>query len=71
MKHDEQWGWKMAWSGVGLIAAGCLLGYLLRSPGVFGLDGIFYYVVAAVLCLIYVAAIYIVIRKFFGKKGDK
>ncbi len=68
MKHDEQWGWKLAWSGVGLIVASCLLGYLLQSPGTFGLDGVLYDVVVAILCLVYIAAIYIVIRKFFGKK---
>ncbi len=68
MKHDEKWGWKLAWSGIGLMVAGWLLGYLSRSLETFGLDGVLYYVVAAVLCVIYVAAIYIVIRKFFGKK---
>ncbi len=66
MKHDEKWGWKLAWSGVGLMGAGWLLGYL--SLETFGLDGVLYYVVVAILCVIYVAAIYIVIRKFFGKK---
>ncbi len=66
MKHDEKWGWKMAWSGVGLVIASWLLGYL--SLETFGSDGVLYYVVIAILCVIYVAAIYIVVRKFFGKK---
>ncbi len=68
MKHDEKWGWKLARAGIGLMAAGWLLGYLSLSLETFGLDGVLYYVVIAVLCVIYVAAIYIVIRKFFGKK---
>ncbi len=68
MKHDEKWGWKLAWSGIGLMVAGWLLGYLSRLLGTFGLDGVLYYVVVAILYMIYVAAIYIVIRKFFGKK---
>ncbi len=25
MKHDEKWGWKMLWSGVGLMAANNLM----------------------------------------------
>ncbi len=68
MKHDEKWGWKLAWSGVGLMVASGLLGYLSLSPGTFGLDGVLYYVVVVILYVIYIAAIYIVIRKFFGKK---
>ncbi len=66
MKKEEKRGWQMAWAGVGLIAANCLLGFL--SQGAFGLDGILYYAVVAILCLIDVVAVYIVIRKFFGKK---
>ncbi len=68
MKHDEKWGWKLVRAGIGLMAAGWLLGYLSLSLETFGLDGVLYYVVAAVLCVIYVAAIYVVVRKFFGKK---
>ncbi len=68
MKHDEKWGWKLVRAGIGLMVASWLLGYLSLSPETFGLDGVLYYVVAAILCVIYVAAIYIVIRKFFGKK---
>ncbi len=68
MKNDEKSGWKLAWAGIGLMAAGWLLGYLSLSLETFGLAGVLYYVVVAVLCVIYVAAIYIVIRKFFGKK---
>ncbi len=68
MKHDEKWGWEMAWSGVGLMVVSLLLGYLSLSPEAFGLDGVLYYVVVAILCVADVAAIYIVIRKFFGKK---
>lgn len=68
MKNDETWSWNMVWSGIGLIVAGCLLGYLSLSPETFGLGGVLYYVVVAVLCVSYVAAIYLVIRKFFGKK---
>ncbi len=68
MKNDEKSGWKLARAGIGLMAAGWLLGYLSLSLENFGLDGVLYYVVVVVLCVIYVAAIYVVVRKFFGKK---
>lgn len=68
MKHDEKWGQKLTWAGIGLILAGILLGCMLKSPGVFGLDGVLYNIITAILCVIYVIAIYMVFRKFFGKK---
>ncbi len=68
MKKEEKRGWQIAWAGVGLIAANCLLGYLLQSPGAFGLEGPLYTIVLVILCAIDLAMVYFVIRKFFGKK---
>jgi len=68
MKRDEKWGWQLAWAGVGLILLNVLLGCL--SPGVFGWNGILFYGVAAILCLIDLAAVYVVFRKFFSNKKE-
>jgi len=68
MKHDEKWGLELIWAGVGLLVLTILLGYLVQSPGASGLEGISYYAVVIALCVIEVAAVYLVVRKFFGKK---
>lgn len=68
MNDQENHGWNMVWAGVGLTVAGFLLTWFLSSAELFGLRGIPYCVVAGALCVAYVAAIYIVVRKFFGKK---
>lgn len=68
MNNGEKNGWKMAWAGVGLIAASCLLTWFILSAESFGLHGVPFYVVTGILCAAYVVAIYLVVRRFFEKK---
>ena len=64
MNNEEKNGWKMAWAGVGLIVAGCLLTWFASSAESFGLQGILYFVVTGILCVAYVVAICSTDQKF-------
>jgi len=66
MKQDEKWSWQLVWASIGLMAANCLL--VLFAPGTFGLDGILYYGVMLILCVIDLVMVYLLVRKFFGNK---
>ncbi len=68
MKKEKKRGWQMAWAGAGLLAANCLMGYLLRSPEALGLEGVLYNAVLVIFCVVDVAAVYLLMRKFFRKK---
>lgn len=68
MKKEEKRGWQTVWAATALIAVSCLLGFLLQLPGAFGLKGIPYYIVLVILCVIVLAAVYLVVRSFLGKK---
>ncbi len=68
MKHDEKWGWSLVRWGIGLGAVSCLLMYVSYTPEILGLSRPLYYVILISLIVIEVALVYIVVRKFFGKK---
>jgi len=68
MKHDEKWGWKLVWAGIGLMVVSCLLMYVSYTPEILGLSKPLYYVILISLIVIEVALVYVVVRKFFGKK---
>ncbi len=68
MKHDEERGWKMVWAGIGGLAMSCLLMYLSLTPGALGLSGPLYNVVLIGLSVMELVEVYVLVRKFFGKK---
>jgi len=68
MKHDENWGWKLAQAGIGLGVVSCLLIYIVFTPEILGSSKILYNVILISLSVMEVALVYIVVRKFFGKK---
>lgn len=65
LKKKDDRGQLMLWSGVGLIVLNvvliCCLNALERT-------GTLFYVAAIVFCIIDCIAVYLVARKFFGKK---
>ncbi len=65
MKHDENWGWSLVRWAIGLGAVSCLLMYVSFTPEMLGSNKILYYIIYISLDL---ALIYIMVRKFFGKK---
>ena len=71
MKHDEKWGLHLIWASIGLMAVSCLLMYISFTPDMKGFGKIIYYVILISLMVIEAAQVYILVRKFFGKKGDK
>ncbi len=68
MKHDEKWGWSLVRWAIGLGAVNCLLMYVSFTPEMLGSNKILYYVIYISLMVIDVALVYIMVRKFFGKK---
>lgn len=68
MNDMEKNGWKMTLAGIGLFAAGFLLKWFTSSAESFGLRGILYCIVIGLLCVAYIAGVYMVVRIFFGKK---
>lgn len=68
MKHDEKWGWDLARAGIGLGAVSCLLMYVSFTPGMLGMNKILYSAILISLSVIEVALVYILVRKFFGRK---
>ncbi len=68
MKHDEKWGWELVRASIGLGAVSCLLMYVSFTPEMLGLSEILYDVILIILSVIELALVYIVVRKFFGKK---
>lgn len=68
MNDMEKNGWKMTLAGIGLFTAGFLLKWFASSAESFGLRGILYCVVIGLLCVAYIAGVYMVVRIFFGKK---
>ncbi len=68
MKREQRRGWQMVWASVGLLVLNCLLGYLVQSPEALGLNSILFYGLVIILCVIDLAAVYILARRFFGKK---
>lgn len=71
MKHDEKWGWSLVRWAIGLGAVSCLLMYISFTPEMLGSNKFLYYVIYISLIVIEVALVYILIRKFFGKKGNR
>jgi len=67
MKHDENWGWSLVRWAIGLLIVSCLTLYVSFTPEMLG-SKILYYVIMLSLIVIEVALVYIVVRKFFGKK---
>ena len=68
MKHDEKWGWEPVWAGIGLMVVSGLLMYVSFTPEMLGSNKILYYVILISLIVIEVALVYILVRKFFGRK---
>ncbi len=68
MKHDEKWGWSLVRWAIGLGALSCLLMYVSFTPDALGMSEILHNVILICLSIIDVALIYIMVRKFFGKK---
>ncbi len=71
MKRDEKRGWEMVRWGIGLGAVSCLLMYLSYTAAILELSGPLYYLVLISSMVIEVAMVYILVRKFFGKKDDQ
>ncbi len=68
MKHDEKWGWALVRSAIGLGVVSCLLMYVSYTPEILGLSKPLYYVILISIIVIEVALVYILVRKFFGRK---
>ncbi len=68
MKHDEKWGWELVWAGIGLMVVSGLLMYVFYTPEMLGLNKILYNVILIALSVVEAALVYILVRKFFGKK---
>ncbi len=68
MKHDEKWGWPLVRWAIGLIAVSGLLMFISYRPEILGLSKPLYYVVLISIIVIEVALVYLLVRKFFGKK---
>lgn len=68
MKREEKRGWKPVWAAIGLIAVSCLLMYAAFSRETLGLSGPLYYGLLAALSVAEVALVYLVARKFLGKR---
>jgi len=68
MKHDEKWGWSLVRASLGLGAVSFLLMYVSFTPEMLGSHKILYYVILISLCVIELALVYLLVRKFFGKK---
>jgi len=71
MKHDEKWGQNLIWASVGLLVLNCLLLHISLSPDMFGDNKVIWYVVEIGLTVLDLSLIYLLFRKFFGKKSDK
>jgi len=68
MKHDEKWGQDLIWASVGLLGVNCLLLRVSFSPDMYDYNKVIWYVVEISLIVIEVSLVYLVVRKFFGKK---
>ncbi len=71
MKHDEKWDWSLVRWAIGLGAVSCLLMYVSFTPEMLGSNKILCYVIYISLIVIEAALVYILVRKFFGKKGNR
>ncbi len=68
MKQDEKKDWKMVWEALGLLPVSCLLMYISLSRDALGLNEILYCVILVCLSIIDLALVYLLVRKYFGKK---
>jgi len=68
MKHDEKWGQELIWASLGSLGLTCLLLCVSFSPDMFGGNKVIWYVVEISLIVIEISQVYMLVRKFFGKK---
>ncbi len=68
MKKSEKRSLELIRASIGLIAVSGLLMYVSFTPDMLGFSKTVYYVILISLFVIAVALVYIVVRKFFGKR---
>ncbi len=68
MKHDEKKSWKMVWEAIGLIVVSCLMMYVSFALEGLGINRMLYNVILVCIAIVEVALVYMLVRKYFGKK---